>query len=86
MTVKKALGFYGPETERIKEKFNQLKILFGTQYTTKFINSNLPLPSQIELLKDLSVIIAMPSTFPNELANKCKNLKLIQFIVLEQII
>jgi phosphoglycerate dehydrogenase-like enzyme len=76
--VKKALGIYGPETEGIKEKFNILKILFGSQYTTKFINSNLPLPSQIELLKDLSVIIAMPSTFPNELAEKCKNLKLIQ--------
>lgn len=76
--MKKALGFYGPETERIKEKINLLKILFGPQYNTKFINSKLPLPAQIELMKDLSVIIAMPSTFPNELVEKCNNLKLIQ--------
>ena len=74
----KTLGIYGPETDRIKGKLNTLKNLFGPQYTIRFVNSNLSIPSQIESLKDLSALIAMPSIFPNELVEKCKNLKLIQ--------
>ena len=76
--MSKTLGFYGTETDRIKGKLNTLKNLFGPQYTIRFVNSNLSIPSQIESLKDLSALIAMPSIFPNELVEKCKNLKLIQ--------
>ena len=74
----KTLGIYGPETDRIKGKLNTLKNLFGPQYTIRFVNSNLSIHSQVESLKDLSALIAMPSIFPNELVEKCKNLKLIQ--------
>ena len=66
----KTLGIYGPETDRIKGKLNTLKNLFGPQYTIRFVNSNLSIPSQIESLKDLSALIAMPSIFPNELVEK----------------